>query len=99
MAKKPKTNVQFVKNFMDSANPFNQAFVINGVAEQAKEVLVQFPTEEDAIQYDKDKRPFMSMAMWRETALEFANHHKEFTGADIVAEAEKERQKRAEKES
>jgi DUF917 family protein len=94
MAKKQKTNVQFVKSVMEMGTPLNQVFVVQAVLDNAKEVLVQFSAEE-AREHDKTNPSMVSMSIWRATALQIIEEYDKEYCSNTLAEVEKERQKRA----
>jgi hypothetical protein len=95
MAKKQKTNVQFIKSVMEKGTPFNQVFVVNSVLEEAKKVLVKY-SEEEAKEYDRVNRSIVSMSVWRDTAASILEDYKKEYDIDMFLEIEEERAKLAE---
>jgi hypothetical protein len=95
MAKKQKTNVQFIKSVMEMGSPMNQVFVVNAVLENAKRVLVQY-SKEEAEEDDKVSRSMVSTTLWRDTAVSILEEYKKEYGIDMFPEIEEERARIAE---
>ena len=71
----PKTNVDFITEFMEWGNPLKQVFVTTILHDQAKR-LVKL-SDEEIRELDK-KSPMVNMFAWRAVAQQFLDAWEEF---------------------
>lgn len=75
--KEPKTNIDFINDFICVGHPLHQVFVVEAITQYANEFAEY--TDEQCEKYNQEmSNPFINMFDWREISKAFLKKKTEF---------------------